>query len=297
MGVDLPGIEAIALSKRYGRVLALEGISLAVRQGEVFGFIGPNGAGKTTTIRILAGLLAPDSGHARLYGQDPRDPRVRQQLGYLPGQLALWEATGEEHVAYFSRLRWVGPDGGRALAARWDLDLRRPVRSLSKGNRQKLGLVLALLGNPRLLILDEPTDGLDPLLQQEFRRVVRERAAEGTTVFLSSHSLPEVAALCDRIGLLQTGRLLGVETLADLRAKAVRQVRVRFAVPPPPGAFSGIPGLETVQLKANHLEARLEGSPDPLVKALARYQVLELTVADPDLEEVILARYGAISPR
>src|SRR5579862_5626611 len=229
---ETPAIETSGLSKTYGNsVRALVGLDLRVERGEVFGFLGPNGAGKSTTIRLLLDLIRPTSGRAALLGLDAqRSPvEAREQVGYLPGDLRLLDRlTGRAQLDSLVRLR-----GGEAplrgeLCERFGAVLDRPIRELSKGNRQKLGLVQAFMHRPPLLILDEPTSGLDPLLQEEFRALVRETAADGRTVFLSSHSLDEVQHAADRVGIIRAGRLLDVDSVASLRERALRHVTVVF---------------------------------------------------------------------
>jgi ABC-2 type transport system ATP-binding protein len=287
---------AEALTKRYGQVLALDRLTLEVRAGEVLGFLGPNGAGKTTTLRLLMGYLRPTAGSARVLGLDAWAGRVavHARTGYLPGDVRLWpRLTARQAAGHLARLR--GLDHGRGvpdLAKRLDVEMDRPFRELSKGNRQKAGLLLALLGDPKLLLLDEPTSGLDPLVQQEFHHLLRERAEAGTAVMLSSHVLSEVEHVADRVAIIRSGRLLMTESLASLREKARHTVEVRFASPPPPGAFTGVPGITDVRLDGPVLRCTMQGVVDPLVKALARYPVLDLNSHEADLEETFLALYG-----
>src|SRR5579875_7126 len=278
---------AEALTKRYGRVLALDRLTLEMRAGEVLGFLGPNGAGKTTTLRLLMGYLRPTAGSARVLG-------LHARTGYLPGDVRLWpRLTAREAVGHVARLRGLDHDRGVPdLAKRLDVELDRPFRELSKGNRQKAGLLLALLGDPRLLLLDEPTSGLDPLVQQEFHHILRERAEAGTAVMLSSHVLSEVEHVADRVAIIRSGRLLMTESLASLRENARHTVEVRFASPPPPGTFASIPGITDVRLDGPVLRCTMQGVVDPLVKALARYRVLDLNSHEADLEETFLALYG-----
>ncbi len=287
---------AEALTKRYGRVLALDRLTLEMRAGEVLGFLGPNGAGKTTTLRLLMGYLRPTAGSARVLGLDAWTDRVavHARTGYLPGDVRLWpRLTAREAVGHVARLRGLDHDRGVPdLAKRLDVELDRPFRELSKGNRQKAGLLLALLGDPRLLLLDEPTSGLDPLVQQEFHHILRERAEAGTAVMLSSHVLSEVEHVADRVAIIRSGRLLMTESLASLRENARHTVEVRFASPPPPGTFASIPGITDVRLDGPVLRCTMQGVVDPLVKALARYRVLDLNSHEADLEETFLALYG-----
>ena len=225
-----------ALTKVYGRRRGLDGLNLEVRTGEVFGFLGPNGAGKTTTIRILLDLIRPTSGSARVLGQEPRagGHRLRRRLGYLPGDFVVAGGqTGLELLTFLGTLRGgVTPARVRALAERLDLDLRAPIRKLSKGNRQKVGLIQAFMHEPDLLILDEPTSGLDPLLQQTFLAMVAEARSAGQTVFMSSHVLAEVQQSADRIGIIRDGRMIAVERIETLRVRAVRRVEIHLGFNP-----------------------------------------------------------------
>jgi beta-exotoxin I transport system ATP-binding protein len=289
-------VRAQSLTKRYGRTLALDRLTLDVRAGEVLGFLGPNGAGKTTTIRLLMGYLRPTSGSARVHGADAWRDRVavHARTGYLPGDVRLWpRLTARMTAGHLARLRGLDHDRGTIdLAKRLDVDLDRPVRELSRGNRQKVGVLLALLGDPDLLLLDEPTSGLDPLIQQEFHHVLRERVEAGAAVMLSSHVLSEVEHVADRVAIIRSGRLLMLETLARLREKARHTVEVRFASAPPSDAFARVPGIRDVRLDGPVLRCSMQGVVDPLVKALGRYTVVDLNSRETDLEETFLALYG-----
>jgi ABC-2 type transport system ATP-binding protein len=242
------------------------------------------------------GYLRPTAGCARVHGLDAwRDPvAVHARTGYLPGEVRLWpRLTAREAARHLARLRGLGHDRDTVdLAKRLDVDLDRPFGELSKGNRQKAGLLLALLGAPELLLLDEPTSGLDPLIQQEFHHMLRERADAGAAVMLSSHVLSEVEHVADRVAIIRSGRLLIEESLATLRAKARHTVEIRFASPPPPDAFAGVPGITSVDLDGPLLRCTMQGAVDPLVKALSRYIVTDLNSREADLEETFLALYG-----
>ncbi len=284
------------LEKAYGRTRALAGLDLEVRAGEVFGFLGVNGAGKTTTIRILLDLIRPTRGSVRVLGLDPRREGValRRRIGYLEGEFTVdGRQSGHELLTYLGHLRGgVAPARITDLADRLRLDLARPIGTLSKGNRQKVGLVQAFMHDPELLILDEPTAGLDPFLQQEFAAMARAAVAEGRTVFMSSHVMSEVQKTSDRVGIIRDGRLAGVDTVESLRASATRRVEVVFAGPVAPEPFAGLPGVSEVRVDAAVLHCRLDGSADALVKALAAHDVLSLTSEEPDLEEIFFDRYA-----
>jgi beta-exotoxin I transport system ATP-binding protein len=285
-----------SLTKWYGRTRALDGLTLDVRAGEVLGFLGPNGAGKTTTMRLLMGYLRPSAGAAHVAGLDTWRDRaaVHARTGYLPGDLRLWpRLTAREITGHLARLRGLAGDGGTAdLAKRLDVDLDRPAGQLSRGNRQKVGLLIALLGDPELLLLDEPTSGLDPLVQLEFHHILKERAQAGTAVMLSSHVLSEVERVAGRVAIIRSGRLLMLEPMAGLRSKASHTVEVRFGAPPPPDAFAGVPGIGEVRLDGAVLRCTMQGVVDPLIKALGHYHVVDLNSREADLEDTFLALYG-----
>ncbi|MEZ5101361.1 MAG: ABC transporter ATP-binding protein [Thermoleophilia bacterium] len=288
-------IRCEALTKDFGGGRGVRALDLEVAPGEVFGFLGPNGAGKTTTIRLLLDLLRPTSGRALLLGLDARRDSlaVRRRTGYLPGELALYERlTGRELVAYVARLRRVGTAEADRLAGRLELDLGRRIEELSRGNKQKVGLVLALMHRPELLVLDEPTSGIDPLVQREFHALVREATAEGRTVFLSSHVLSEVERMADRVALVRDGRLVLVDEVAALKARAVRELELRFAGPAPDDAFRGLAGVELLEVEGERLRLRVAGSVDAALKAAARFEVVGIATREPGLEEIFLAYYG-----
>ncbi len=291
----MPTIETDGLTKYYGSHRGLEDVTLTVEPGEVFGFLGPNGAGKTTTIRTLLDLLHPTRGTARIFGLDSRRDSVaiRRRLGNLPGDFGYGKhVTGREAVALLARLRGVAGLGrAEALAERFRADIDRPLGKLSRGNRQKIGLILALFHSPELLILDEPTSGLDPLMQEEFLALVREERERGCAVFVSSHELDEVERVCDRVGIIRDGRLIAVERVADLLAKAPRRVSVQFEGPIDVGELRACPGVASVEAGPTRVTFTLAGSPDPAIKAIARHPVAELEVSHPTLEEVFLAYY------
>ena len=289
-------IETRGLVKSYGRTPALLGLDMRVETGEVYGFLGPNGAGKTTTIRILLDLIRPTAGEVRVLGLDPaRDGvELRRRIGYLPGDfVADGRQTGRQLVEHLGYLRGGVPDERvDELAERLDLDLSRPIKALSRGNRQKVGLVQAFMHDPELLVLDEPTTGLDPLMQQTFLELVREATAAGRTVFMSSHVLSEVQRGADRAGLVRAGELVTVESVESLRERAPRRVEAQLATPAQPDEFAALPDVRDVRVDGKVLHCRVDGSPDALVKALARHTVLDLVVDEADLEEIFLGYYS-----
>ena len=288
-------IETRGLTKRYGAARGIEDVDLEVRPGEVFGFLGPNGAGKTTTIRTLLDLIHPTAGTARIFGLDSRRDSVaiRARLGNLPGDFGYGRsATGNEALALLARLRGLA-GRGRAdeLAARFHADLDRPLGQLSRGNRQKVGLILACFHRPELLVLDEPTSGLDPLMQEEFLTLVGEERERGAAIFLSSHELDEVERICDRIGMVRAVRLIAVERVEDLLGRASRKVTVRLAAGDGAAELRGLPGVSGLEASDGRLSFRYAGDLDPVVKALAHHHVLDLEATHPDLEEVFLGYY------
>ena len=288
-------IRADGLTKYYGRRRGLEKLDLEVRQGEVYGFLGPNGAGKTTAIRILLDLIRPTRGRVTILGAAPRrgGTDLRRRLGYLPGDLLVGGSqSARELLTHLGHLRGgVAPAKIEALAERFELDLDTRIASLSRGNRQKVGVVQAFMHEPELLVLDEPTTGLDPLMQQRFLALVGEVRAAGQTVFMSSHVLSEVQQSADRVGIVREGRMVAVEVVETLRGRAVRRVEVRFDEPVAAEAFSGLPNVVDVVIEGAILRCRLTGRPDAFVKAVARLGVAGLTVEEPDLEEHFFEYY------
>ena len=289
-------IELTELTKTYGARRGLAGLTLRVRPGEVFGFLGPNGAGKSTTIRLLLDLIRPTSGSVRVLGLDPgRDAvRLRRRVGYLAGDFVV---DGRQRVGecldFLGRLRGgVAPAAVVSLAERLDLDPTARIRSLSKGNRQKVGLVQAFMHRPELLILDEPTSGLDPLVQQVFLDLVAESARDGATVFMSSHIMSEVEAVADRVAIIREGRLVALDTVADLRARSFLRVEITFAGPVPAAEFAGLPHVTEATADGATVTCRVDGPPDALVKAAARHTVTGLRADSQDLEELFRTYYG-----
>jgi polyether ionophore transport system ATP-binding protein len=283
-----------SLSKRYGRLLALDSLDLEVAPGEVFGFLGPNGAGKSTTIRLLLGLARATSGRAWIFDVDTADVgTAHRRLAYVPADVALWpRLTGAEVLELLDRTG-AGMDHAYRdeLVARFDVDLAKATRTYSTGNRQKVALVAAFATRAPLLILDEPTSGLDPLMEREFRRAVREARDHGQAVFLSSHRLDEVEAVCDRVGILRAGRLVDVATVATLRRLHRSEVAAGFTGPVPD--LTGVPGVgEVVSAGDGMVRFVLSGPPAPALRALAAADVTAVAVQEPSLEEIFLAYYG-----
>ena len=290
-------IRTTGLSKRYGGTLALDRLELTVERGEVYGYLGPNGAGKTTTIRLLLGLHRPTAGRAELFGLDAWRDGVdaHRRVAYVAGEPLLWPGlTGAETFELLARVHGGTDVAYRAqLVKRFELDTDKKVRALSKGNRQKVALIAALATRAELLLLDEPTSGLDPLMEAAFRDTIEEAHKRGQTVFLSSHILSEVEALCDRVGILKEGRLVDEGTLEQLRHLSAQTVEVTFAREAPQ-----LPPLEGVSVAndgPNTLRFEVTGGIGPLIAALAGHEVLALTSREPSLEEIFLHHYDGSS--
>ena len=286
-------IRLSGVTKSYGKARGVVDLDLEVRSGEVFGYLGPNGAGKTTTIRMLVDLIRPQKGKVEVLGGSPTDPAIRRRIGYLPGEAEFYgRMSGGDFLTYIGNLRGEGGDlSARELSERVDLDLSRRIDDLSKGNRQKLGLVQALMHRPELVVLDEPTSGLDPLVQQEVYRLLDELKTEGVTVFFSSHVLSEVERVADRVGIIREGRLVEVEELEALRQKAVRTFEVVFEDAPSIAEFEQLAGVRSAGLHGNVLHCQVIGSIDELIKAVAGHPVRNLVSHGADLEALFLDYY------
>ena len=284
------------LTKSYGSHRGIIDVDLDVNEGEVFGFLGPNGAGKTTTIRTVLDLIRPTAGRAFVFGiESSADPAaIHARIGYIPGEFSLYDRlSGGQTIEYFANLRGGVDRAYQAdLIERLDVDTSRKFKEYSKGNKQKIGLVIALQHRPELLILDEPTSGLDPLVQRAFYSVVRDAKAEGRTVFLSSHILSEVERTCDRVAIIRDGGLVKVDRTDALRDLAHHQVELRFVDEVPTAAFAGLPGVSDVVVEDHTLRLRVAGAITPVVQTAARYDLLDFVSREPTLEETFLAQYG-----
>jgi ABC-2 type transport system ATP-binding protein len=285
-------IRVRALTKIYRRgQVGVSGLDLAVEPGEVFGFLGPNGAGKTTTLRCLMGLIRPTSGGAEIFGRDPqRDAGIRREIGYLPGELALYEnMSGRALLGWLARLRGVSDlRPGLGLAERLQVDLGRHVHDLSRGNKQKLGVVLALMHTPALALLDEPTSGLDPLAQQEFAAIVAEARDAGRTIVLSSHVLSEVEQVAGRVAILREGGLVVVDSVAALKARALRRFQLEFTAPADPAPFRRLAGVREAEASGRFLRCAVAGPVGPLLRVAAADGLVNVISHEPDLEEIFL---------
>lgn len=293
-------ISTTRLTKRFGDFTAVDDLDLDVRQGEVFGFLGPNGAGKSTTIRCLLDLNRPTSGTATVLGLDSRagSVEIHRRVGFLPGDMALYDKlTGREVIDYFANLRRrhdpqaVDPSTIDQLADRFDADLSKKCSEYSSGNRQKVGLIQAFMHHPDLVVLDEPSTGLDPLVQQSLHELIQETAAAGRTVFLSSHTLSEVERVAERVGIIRHGRLVEVARIEELKAKAIRRLDFVFTTDVDRDVLSRIDGVREVTGDGRHLTVAYDGSLDEILRDASRFGVESLSSRDADLEEIFLAFY------
>lgn len=290
-------IYASKLQKSYGSVEALRRVDLQVRRGEIFGFLGPNGAGKTTTIRCMLDLIRPNGGELRVLGIDPQQDAqaVRSRVGYLPSEPQMeGNLTGEDALRYFTALRGEKYEKPRVarLAERLDLDLSRQFKNLSHGNKQKVAVVAAVMHQPELLIMDEPTTGLDPLIQQEVLKIVREAQSDGATIFFSSHIISVVERLAERVGIIRQGQVVEVADTQDLIGRAMRRARIRFSEAVDPARFANLPGVELISTNANtEIVLQVTGNMRELVNALADAPLIDIDTERPSLEELFLAYY------
>ncbi len=292
-------IQVERLTKAYGVHRGIVDVDLEVSAGEVFGFLGPNGAGKTTTIRVLLDLIRPTSGTARVFGivSSENPVAIHRRIGYLPGEFNLYDRlTGSETIEYFANLRG-GLDRAYSaqLTERLGLDPSRRFREYSKGNKQKVGLVCALQHRPELLILDEPTAGLDPLVQQVFNQLLFEAKAEGRTVFLSSHIISEVERTCDRVAIIRDGRIVRLDTVDALRELAAHEVELRFSEPVDPAPYSTVQGVSNLIVEGRTIRMLVTGPIAPVVRLAAQGHLVDFVSREPSLEEVFLAEYGTAS--
>ena len=292
---DAPAIEVDHLTKKFGTFTAVDDVSLEIFPGEVFGFLGPNGAGKSTTIRSILDFIRPTSGSCRVLGLDSRRNAVeiRRNLGFLPSDLALYpNLTGRRTVQYFGNLRGdIDWSRVESLADRFDADLDRKVGEYSSGNRQKVGLILAFMHNPKVAILDEPITGLDPLVQLAFHTLLREHVAAGNTVFLSSHTLSEVERVADRVAFIRRGKLVAVERMSELQEKSLRRITMEFPQAVPTAEFENVDGVHDAVAEGTTVTARYEGAMAPLLAIATRHGVLSLSTASVDLDEIFLEFY------
>jgi ABC-2 type transport system ATP-binding protein len=290
-----PVIHAQGLTKFYGKTRGVESLTFDVEPGEVFGFLGPNGAGKTTTIRTMLDFIRPTSGTISVFGLDPREdgPAMRARIGYLPGEFGLYERlNGADYLGTFAALRGDVPWAQvSSLADRLKLDLGVRIRSMSHGNKRKAGLVQAFMHEPELLVMDEPTQGLDPLIQQEFYSLIHEARERGATVFMSSHVMPEVERVCDRVAIIREGRLVRIADIGDLKAEALRRVDIHFDRPVAASAFASLASVVTADAVGDAIRLSVRGPLDEVVKEAARHTVVNVETHEPSLEDAFLDIY------
>jgi ABC-2 type transport system ATP-binding protein len=295
-----PAIRTDHLTKHYGAVRALEELTLDVPHGEIFGFLGPNGAGKSTMIRTLLGFLHPTAGSAQVLGLDivSDSVEIRRRTGYLPGGIALYDSlSGEAALDYLSDLQGAEPARRQELCDRLQMPasvLRRKVRDYSRGMRQKIGVIQALQHDPELAILDEPTEGLDPLMQQAFYRLMEDLRAAGRTIFFSSHILSEVERICDRVAIIRAGRLMALQDVDELLARRKRHIHLQWRGAAPD--LTGVPGLADVKVEGDRISATLLGEVAPFVRAVASPALVDLTIEPARLEEAFMEYYAEDEP-
>jgi ABC-2 type transport system ATP-binding protein len=289
-------IKTQGLCKNYGRRLGISEVNIEVLAGEVFGYLGPNGAGKTTTIRIVLDFIRADKGRAEVFGLDARrhGVQIRRRIGFLPGQLNLYENLScRDLLLYFCNLRGNGDwPYIEELASRFQCNLSQPIHSLSQGNKRKIGLIQAFMHKPDLVILDEPTNGLDPIMQHEFYRLIGETRALGQTIFFSSHNLPEVERVCDRVGIIRNGCMVAMENVSALKARNMRNVEIHFGEDIELNAFSAIEHLRIINMDERMLKCQMKGDMARFMKTAAKFKIIDFISREPDLEEVFLAYYG-----
>jgi ABC-2 type transport system ATP-binding protein len=293
---DQPVVHTEGLTKHYGDVRAVVDLDLDINAGEIFGFLGPNGAGKTTTIRTLLDEIRPTAGRASILGLDTHEKAVeiRRHIGYVPGDLAMYpNLTGKDTLTFFANLRG-GVDWSyiNKLTKLLDADLSKKVGDLSSGNRQKVGVIQAFMNRPKVLIMDEPSSGLDPLIQREFQTMMREVVDEGRTIFLSSHTLSEVQRVADRVGIIRRGKLVAVEKVSELRSRAIRRIELSFSAPVKAEIFEAIPGVRDVLVENHQVTLSYDGKMEILLRAVMDpYDLLDIHTQEADLEEIFLTYY------
>ena len=286
-----------SLTKYYGKFLAVSDISFSVNKGEIFGLIGPNGAGKSTTMRSILNFIKPSEGEITINGLDSQKDyiKIRNLIGYLPGEFSIYDnLSGEEYISHILHLRSKSNKipNIKKLATRFDLDLSKKSKKLSKGNKQKIGIIQAFCHDPEILILDEPTSGLDPLKQQEFEDLVLEFKNQGKTIFISSHVLPEVETLCDRVAIIKNGQIIAEDKMADLKKKSLNRIEVQFSKDFDVDKLRKNIGISKVTGDSNKYIFDIEGNLDKFIKELANHEIENLKTIEPDLEEIFLSYYG-----
>lgn len=287
-------VQVSNLTKYYGKKLGIENVTFAMNEGEVYGLMGPNGAGKTTSLRSMLNLILPTSGETKIFGKNLSELNKDElsQISYLPGEFELYpNLTGEQYLNYISNLRSSTVNNTNILAERLDLDLNKKIKSLSKGNKQKIGIIQAFMNSPKLAILDEPTSGLDPLKQQEFQNIVKEQNNIGCSVLLSSHILGEIEDLCERVGIIKNGNIITSEQISDLKNKTIKKYEITFDNTPDINEIRNIKNISNLVIQGNSVTLNIKGTIDNLLKVISKYTVINLRIIEPSLEEIFLTFY------
>ena len=282
------------LTKFYGKTKGIEKVSFEIHEGEIYGLMGPNGAGKTTTLRSMLNLISSDSGKTNILGKDVNELSSKEirNISYLPGEFEMYSnLTGKQYLTYISNLRNAKTNNIHLLSDQLDLDLNKKINALSKGNKQKIGIVQAFMNSPKLAILDEPTSGLDPLKQQEFQNIVKEQNKEGCSVLLSSHILNEIEDLCEKVGIIKDGTLIASEQISALKNKTIKKYEVTFENPPSKDKLSEIKGIYDLKIKDEIVTFTIKGNIDDMIKTISKFTVINLRILEPDLEEIFLTYY------
>ena len=282
------------LTKFYGKTKGIEKVSFEIYEGEIYGLMGPNGAGKTTTLRSMLNLISSDSGKTNILGKDVTELSSKEisHISYLPGEFEMYSnLTGKQYLTYISNLRNAKTNNIHLLSDQLDLDLNKKINALSKGNKQKIGIVQAFMNSPKLAILDEPTSGLDPLKQQEFQNIVKEQNKEGCSVLLSSHILNEIEDLCEKVGIIKDGTLIASEQISALKNKTIKKYEVTFENPPSENKLSEIKGIYDLKIKDEIATFTIKGNIDDMIKTISKFTVINLRILEPDLEEIFLTYY------
>jgi len=282
------------LTKFYGKTKGIEKVSFEIHEGEIYGLMGPNGAGKTTTLRSMLNLISSDSGKTNILGKDVTELSSKEisHISYLPGEFEMYSnLTGKQYLTYISNLRNAKTNKIHLLSDQLDLDLNKKINALSKGNKQKIGIVQAFMNSPKLAILDEPTSGLDPLKQQEFQNIVKEQNKEGCSVLLSSHILNEIEDLCEKVGIIKDGTLIASEQISALKSKTIKKYEVTFENPPSENKLSKIKGIYDLKIKDEIATFTIKGNIDDMIKTISKFTVINLRILEPDLEEIFLTYY------
>jgi len=287
-------VQVSNLTKYYGKKLGIENVTFFMNEGEVYGLMGPNGAGKTTSLRAMLNLILPTSGEAIIFGKHFKELNKAElsQISYLPGEFEMYQnLTGEQYLNYISSLRSATVNNTNILAERLDLNLNSKIKTLSKGNKQKIGIIQAFMNNPKLAILDEPTSGLDPLKQQEFQNIVQEQNNLGCSVLLSSHILGEIEDLCERVGIIKNGNIVASEQISDLKNKTIKKYEITFENAPKISDFKNVENISKLELQGNTITLNIKGTIDILLKVISKFTVLNLRIIEPSLEEIFLTFY------